>query len=444
MGSALGQRVSHSFRATVARIDSRWVIAIVIIWNLYMFTVMDNSPQPVTPATQSRRPRTKTTKPKVPDTDVLSWLKGTQASNQAQAATQEQDDSERSNSAEISQQLVTVQQTLGGFRALTESNQGMLEQQLHDIQTLIKKMEISFSMAQMTGPSNAMLRTDATPAKQTLFLPIGPNDLGRFQNMYLSLKKFFDFDGVHEWIIVTPNKESEVAKGVLETAKDHAHLIKIMQDGEVVPQLIALPTTSWMTQQIIKIGGANVVKTRFYLVMDADLICIKPTSFADLIVNGKALTNVYDSMGSSTRQEWWTSAEKVLDMKIVYPSYFGVTPAFLSVDIAKGLHARIETVHKKDWATFLLENVYTYTFTEYTMYAVFAQASGMYGRYHISLHDAVYNHDLSMWFDSQLKDLDFEKILKNAAHISGHFIVAQSNTKIPAAEIRKKMGNLFD
>jgi hypothetical protein len=80
-------------------------------------------------------------------------------------------------------------------------------------------------------------------------------------------------------------------------------------------------------------------------------------------VNGKAMANSYKSISAVTRQEWWESAEKVLDMKLVAGAYFGVTPAFLARDVVLGMRKRLETVHSTEWSTFLLENVSAVHFT---------------------------------------------------------------------------------
>ena len=78
------------------------------------------------------------------------------------------------------------------------------------------------------------------------------------------------------------------------------------------------------------------------------------------------------------------------------------------------------------------------------MYCVFAQATGIFGRYHIPLSDSIYNHGKSVWFESQFNNLDFKYLLSNAQYRSGHFVVMQSNTKITASAVREKMGKLFD
>ncbi len=77
------------------------------------------------------------------------------------------------------------------------------------------------------------------------------------------------------------------------------------------------------------------------------------------------------------------------------------------------------------------------------MYAVFAQASGMFPAFHIPYTDAVYNHKLSVWFDTQFQTLDFAHLIQHGPYTSGYFVVVQSNTQIPASEVKKKMGRLF-
>jgi hypothetical protein len=105
-------------------------------------------------------------------------------------------------------------------------------------------------------------------SKQTLVLPIAQNDLDRFQNLYTSLLRFFDFSSVREWIIIVPVKALPWVDELKSITLKHKNLIRIVEDSEVIGTSHAA-RNGWFTQQIIKLGIAKHVSTRFYLVLDA-------------------------------------------------------------------------------------------------------------------------------------------------------------------------------
>ncbi len=296
-------------------------------------------------------------------------------------------------------------------------------------------------------PNTPHTTTKTNPAneKQTIVLPLGPKDGARFQNLYKSMRKFFDFSSVSEWIIITPDKTAGYVQEVMNVLDDTTReLVTLLDDTEVIPVMKKKPTSNWMTQQIIKLGVASLIKTRFYLILDSDLLCIKPTSFTDLVVNGKAMVNMYNSDSEVTLPDWWKSSETTLQLKMNSPTYFGVTPAMLATEVVLGLHKHIETIHNQEWSEYLLDNVYNFSFTEFCLYGVYVMATKQFQTFHIPTQNGVYNSDKSVWFESQFKALDLGQIVRQAHALPGHFLVMQSNTGIPASEVAIKMESLFD
>eukprot|EP00298_Acanthocystis_sp_HF-20_P025265 c37116_g1_i1.p1 GENE.c37116_g1_i1~~c37116_g1_i1.p1 ORF type:complete len:201 (+),score=51.31 c37116_g1_i1:521-1123(+) len=199
-----------------------------------------------------------------------------------------------------------------------------------------------------------------------------------------------------------------------------------------------------MTQQMIKLAVVDQIKTTFYLILDADVICFKPTSFHDLIINGKAIINIYDSSNIVTRDEWWKASMKILKTDLDLPMFTGVTPTIFSTEIVSKLKNKIQQINKEDWISYLLKNVYIHPFTEYTLYGVFAISTKMFENFHIPSQSGLYNHEKSVFWKNQFDSVDLYKIMEFSSYFPGYFLVFQSNTGISALKVREKMGTLFE
>eukprot|EP00299_Pterocystis_sp_00344_P008978 c3627_g1_i2.p1 GENE.c3627_g1_i2~~c3627_g1_i2.p1 ORF type:complete len:345 (+),score=58.47 c3627_g1_i2:251-1285(+) len=280
--------------------------------------------------------------------------------------------------------------------------------------------------------------------KQTIVILLGPTDSGRVMNLVTSLNKFFDYESVLEILIVTPDRNAQGVAEVMLQLTPKFKMIHVLEDRELMQELATTPAThnNWVLQQVLKLLVANFVKSEFYLILDADVLCFKPTSFRDLIIEHRALCNMYNSHSIVTREDWWKGSETILDMNMTSPTYFGVTPAILSKTIAIGAQNRIKEIHSNDdWAQALLGKP---NFTEYCVYATYAIASDKFSKYHIPTRDGVYNHDLSVFWKNQFQSLDLAKLVRQGAYVPGFFVVVQSNTGISAEAVKERMGDAFN
>ena len=103
-----------------------------------------------------------------------------------------------------------------------------------------------------------------------------------------SFKKFLNKRYVDKFIIITTNKEYESVKRSFRNEKHYP--FQIINENVVCPKLKNYK--GWYKQQVLKLAVAKLVKTKFYLVVDADVFCTKPMTYNSLIVNKKPIFNL--------------------------------------------------------------------------------------------------------------------------------------------------------
>lgn len=115
-------------------------------------------------------------------------------------------------------------------------------------------------------------------------LPITLKDYERFIILQKSLKLFCK-DLIRVCWIVTP--DDEFAEIKLLISDDNYCVIP---ESSLVPEFKIFPKTrGWFKQQLIKMAIAEKIETDFYLTLDADVICVKPVIFSDLVKDGLAV-----------------------------------------------------------------------------------------------------------------------------------------------------------
>jgi hypothetical protein len=237
------------------------VIAVVIFWNLYTFIDLSQDTLGVSSndKTGNLLISTASLTGGSKSTDMYDWLKSKPAKNAvkgnnvnseiAHASESRPQQHAQSQPQQLQPPQLTIQQiSLERQVSSIASNVEKIHPAIDNVREIVERIEATLSWHQSAA---VVLSADPPPSpasaqvKQTLLLPLGPNDFERFENLYLSMKKFFAFEEVQEWLIVTPNKESELVSKIDRLTHAHKHLIRVMEDTEVVPKLKELPTTNW-------------------------------------------------------------------------------------------------------------------------------------------------------------------------------------------------------
>jgi Family of unknown function (DUF6492) len=296
---------------------------------------------------------------------------------------------------------------------------------------------------------------DADGRRLDAVLPLTAADAPRAQILFRTLETFFE--PLATCYVVAPDEE--VAAVATQMPRKR---YLVLPESDVVPEIgyfratarlrarlriVGPPIHGWFVQQLVKLAIFERVATPFYLTLDADVLCVRPTSYQDLVPNGRALVQT----SPPNHPEWNDDAERVLTLSRSRRQY-AVTPAVLSREAvgalsrhladrvdprARALASRLPSRRARriaaSWRSFLLRNL---PWTEYAVYHTFLEATGLFDRYHVLGGDeALYAR--AVWMESQFDDWPAEEIFVRANGFC--FTIVQSATRIPPERVLAKV-----
>jgi hypothetical protein len=273
-------------------------------------------------------------------------------------------------------------------------------------------------------------------------LPLTANDVDRAQILIRSLEAFFEPLGTC-WVVAPDGDVAAVRVRVPRAG------FSVLPESAVIPEIgrfraaarlrerlriVGPPIHGWFVQQLVKLAIADRVATPFYLTLDADVVCVRPTAYDDLVVDGRALVQTTPP----NHPEWNDDAERVLRLPRSERQY-AVTPALLAPQAVAELAAHVERLVRPrlrrfvSWRSFLLRNL---PWTEYALYHTFLEARGRFERYHVLAgHDAIYSN--SVWMAGDFDEWD-------PAATATPFSVVQSATRIPPERVWAKVRSVMN
>ena len=303
-----------------------------------------------------------------------------------------------------------------------------------------------------------------TASKLDAVVPITLKDYDRFTILERTINYFCKDLFNIVWIVVPDQDLKEIKEKIKDTT------YRVISDSELVPEFKLFPKRGgWFNQQLIKLAIASRVETDFYLTLDADVICLRPTHFSDLVKDRRAVYYQY-SPDKFEFPEWYEWAYKVLSLP-GHPDqvYYNVTPSVLSRDAVLQLQAYLLECSSSqlktfrgfnpksrnswlllqvklaqvllprgsqrrqqllDWRSYLLRSI---PWTEYSLYYTFCTAQGLLDRYHIRTDNCLYSTESSIWYKE-----DYTK-WNPASWFSREqdffFCVLQSTTEISPVEV---------
>ena len=284
-------------------------------------------------------------------------------------------------------------------------------------------------------------------------LPLTAADSERAAILFRSLDAFFE--PLRTCYVVAPDGDVASVR-----ARVPRNRYEVVAESELVPEigwfrtsarvraklhLAGPPFHGWFVQQLVKLAVAERVATPFYLTLDADVICVRPTRYRDLVVEGRALAQT----SPPNHPEWNDDAERVLGLPRSGRQW-GVTPALISTHavcaLARHLESRVPPHLRRagrrvpgpmrdvvsSWRSFLFRSL---PWTEYALYFTYLEQTGAFDRHHVHAgFDAIYSD--CVWMEGQFRDWD------PAAAVSP-FTVVQSATRIPPARVWSKVEPLL-
>jgi Family of unknown function (DUF6492) len=277
-------------------------------------------------------------------------------------------------------------------------------------------------------------------------LPLTAADSLRAQILFRSLDAFFQPLGT--CYVVAPDRDAAAVRAAVPDGR-----YVVLRDSEVIPEigyfrtaarlraklhLVGPPFHGWYVQQLVKLAIADRVATPFYLTLDADVICVRPTSYEDLVRDGRALVQTT----TPNHPEWNDDAERVLGLPRSGRQY-AVTPAVLSTDavrrLADHLQRRVRRRLRRvvSWRSYLLR---TLPWTEYALYHTFLEKTGLFDRYHVHGGvDAIYAN--CVWMESEF---DEWQPASRGHDATFRFSVVQSATRIPPERVWAKVSTALE
>ena len=301
----------------------------------------------------------------------------------------------------------------------------------------------------MRGTAGEGRRIDAV-------LPLRAADSERARILFRSLDAFFEPLGT--CYVVAP--DADVAAVATAVPRDGRYLV--LPEEEVVPEIgwfwatarlrarlriVGPPIHGWFVQQLVKLAAWERVATPFFLTLDADVLCVRPTRYEDVVRDGRAVVQT----SPPNHPEWMDDAERVLGLPRSARQY-GVTPALLARDavetLSRHLPGRVERRARElaswlparrtkqiaaSWRSYLLRHL---PWTEYAVYHTFLEATSLFDRYHVLGGDeALYAR--AVWMESQFDEWPVEDVFDGAN--PSPFTVVQSATRIPPERVLAKV-----
>jgi hypothetical protein len=288
-------------------------------------------------------------------------------------------------------------------------------------------------------------------------LPLTLADARRAQILFRSLDSLFEPLGT--CYVVAPDHEVTALRRMLPR-----HAYELVPESALIPEIgyfrttarvrarlriVGPPIHGWYVQQLVKLAVANRVGTPFYLTLDSDVICVRPTRYDDLVRDGRALFQT----SPPNHPEWNDDAERVLALPRSGRQY-GVTPAVFATDAVKSLATHLERrVDPRlrrvaagapegivrdvlaSWRSFVLRNL---PCTEYALYFTFLERTGALDAYHVhGGFDAIYSN--CVWMESEFDAWDPEPDTESTYRFS----VVQSATRIDPDHVWARVEPLF-
>lgn len=245
-----------------------------------------------------------------------------------------------------------------------------------------------------------------------------PNDGAyiRVRLMLLSFLRMFRQDDLGQFFLVCPEADISTLTTLLRSLTDDERY-QVVSEQLFCPEVALFQDRKtgaiqgWYAQQLIKLAAAEHISSDYYITFDSDIICTKPSSYAELIPRGRALLNIEtpDDYTRLYKAETAAKAVKNRDRRFkgcrkllggprprAYAKrYYGETPVILHTHSVRALCNHIGTLANNPWQAALASDLH---WTEYCLYFQYLEMNNAIDAVHELSHcNAVLNWENSIW-----------------------------------------------
>ena len=141
-------------------------------------------------------------------------------------------------------------------------------------------------------------------------LPLLARDHGRFALLRQSLNRFWQGGTIH--VIVRAEDMGRTRDLIGEDQRFHIANQESLMGGIIGDP----PGVGWWTQQILKLAASQVVRSEFYLTLDADCLLVRNVSREALVRNERGRVG-YDAR--NLRPSWYQASSRMLGLPKTIP-----------------------------------------------------------------------------------------------------------------------------
>lgn len=253
------------------------------------------------------------------------------------------------------------------------------------------------------------------------------DDLRRAAMLLRSLRARFEGPAPLRIWIATPGGDVEMTRAALARYGGDTLDIAVVDEGDVIPGLGTLDCGGWHRQQLVKLGAPRLSDARWWMTLDADLLCLRRWSPADLIVGGRGKMARSPVLSEMIRGWIHDSAALLCYPRPSARNSMGVTPVLYCRDILEAMWARIEAVYRAPWWIALAARTAPPGWSEQGLYEAVGRHEEMIACCHVvrTAESGGGLTDRRSLFDA--KDLDADRL--EAAFFdgrAGYFVVCSS------------------
>jgi Family of unknown function (DUF6492) len=297
----------------------------------------------------------------------------------------------------------------------------------------------------------AEVRTETSATSLSALLPLKvsgrhyADNLARVDVLFSSLLHFAAPEWLDELVIVVRPDEAEFIARHLEQWPDLPLRVVVENEHFGAFDRYTRPwqVRPWQRQQIIKLNAPAIVDAPYVLLLDPDVVAVKPITRELLLPGGRALLQPEDRR---VHPQWWRDSADLLDVELaLHRRGMQVTPALLARDLLLEVQRRLEAVGGRPWMDVLLTSYCNWT--EYTLYLLAAERIGAVARYHVWADDPAaparlqVDPSLSIWTVAAATRPNLERVF--TADDPGRFAVVQSNSGLASSQVARVASDHF-